>query len=208
MLSNIPSTRVIVAIVFACLTLTSALLIFGVFTYDDLPQAVPHVLSAEKAEKTILELPKYLRIPKINLDSEIEYVGLSPNGEMATPKNIANVGWYEPGIRPGETGSAVIAGHYGWEKGKASAFDELHKLRVGDKIYVEDDSGNVITFVVQENRRYNPEDDAGEVFNSKDGKAHLNLISCEGDWDEASQLYSKRLVVFTDKEEYSQDSEP
>ena len=121
---------------------------------------------------------------------------------MDVPKERANVAWFNLGPRPGENGSAVIAGHYGrWKNGKGSVFDNLHKLRKGDKIYVEDENGVIITFVVRESRRYDPNASVGDVFGSNDGKAHLNLITCEGVWDKVSKTYSKRLVVFTDKEE-------
>ncbi|MDB5161272.1 MAG: hypothetical protein JWO96_652, partial [Candidatus Saccharibacteria bacterium] len=36
-----------------------------------------------------------------------------------------------------------------------------------------------------------------EVFNGGPG-AHLNLITCAGDWDAANHHYLSRLVVFTD----------
>ncbi|MFZ2299818.1 MAG: class F sortase [Candidatus Moraniibacteriota bacterium] len=55
--------------------------------------------------------------------------------------------------------------------------------------------------MVRESRSFDPDADALDVFSSDDGKAHLNLITCEGVWDKASKRYSKRLVVFTDKEE-------
>ncbi len=145
-------------------------------------------------------LPVRLKIPSINIDASVEYVGLTPDGAMDVPKERANVAWFDPGTRPGEIGSAVIAGHYGWKEGKASVFDNLYKLRKGDKIYVEDDKGAVISFVVRESRRYDPDADASDVFSSNDGKSHLNLVTCEGVWDEVSKSYSKRLVVFTDKE--------
>lgn len=54
--------------------------------------------------------------------------------------------------------------------------------------------------MVRELRTYGPKDDVTNVFNSSDGQAHLNLITCEGIWDKASKSYSKRLVIFTDKE--------
>lgn len=145
-------------------------------------------------------LPLRLRIPKINIDAEIEYVNLTSTGEMGVPKDTRNVGWYEPGVRPGNIGNAVIAGHYGWNSGTKSAFDELHKLRIGDRIYTEDDTGATISYIVRENRRYNTDDDASHVFNSPDDRSHLNLIACDGDWDEVSKSYSQRLVVFTDRE--------
>lgn len=146
-------------------------------------------------------LPLRLKIPGINVDAAVEYVGLTSNGEMGVPKSPDDVAWFELGPRPGDNGSAVIAGHYGtWKNGKASVFDNLYKLREGDKLYIEDDRGVIISFVVRESRRYDPNADASDVFDPNDGKPHLNLVTCEGVWDEVSKSYSKRLVVFTDKE--------
>jgi len=145
-------------------------------------------------------LPIRLKIPSINVDAPIEHVGLAPDGAMDAPKERANAAWFELGQRPGENGSAVIAGHYGWANKQASAFDNLYELRPGDRLYIEDDRGTIISFVVRESRRYDPDADAGDVFGSGDGEAHLNLITCEGAWDKVSRTYSQRLVVFTDRE--------
>ena len=144
--------------------------------------------------------PVHLKIPGINVDAAVESVGLAPDGAMDIPKSQDDVAWFELGPRPGENGSAVIAGHYGWKNREPSAFDNLYKLRKGDKLYVEDDKGVVISFVVRESRRYDPNADASAVFGSNDGKPHLNLVTCEGVWNKVSKSYSKRLVVFTDKE--------
>lgn len=144
--------------------------------------------------------PVRLKIPKISVDATIEPVGLAPDGAMDVPKDLANAAWLDLGPRPGESGSAVIAGHYGLKDGKPSVFDDLYKLRKGDKLYIEDDKGTIIAFVVRENRRYAPNADASSVFISNDGKPHLNLITCEGDWNEVTKTYSQRLVVFADKE--------
>ncbi|MDO8183747.1 MAG: class F sortase [bacterium] len=143
-------------------------------------------------------LPARLKIPTIGVDAAVEYVGLTSDKTMDVPKNPTDVAWFELGPRPGEIGGAVIAGHYGGKK--TSAFDNLYKLRKGDKIYIEDDQGVIISFVVRETRRYDPSADASYVFGSNDGKSHLNLITCEGEWDKVSKTYSQRLVVFTDKE--------
>jgi LPXTG-site transpeptidase (sortase) family protein len=145
-------------------------------------------------------LPMRLKIPKININTIVEHTGLTPDGAMDLPKDSDNAAWFEFGSRPGENGSAVIAGHYGWKDNKPSVFDNLYKLRKGDKLYIEDDAGTIISFIVRENRRYDSEADALNVFNSTDKKSHLNLVTCEGDWNEDSESYSKRLVIFTDKE--------
>lgn len=119
---------------------------------------------------------------------------------MDIPKNIKNVAWFENGPRPGEIGNAVIDGHFGWKNNIPAVFDNLYKISIGDKIYIEDDEGVTSTFVVREIKSYSENDYAGEIFNSNDGKAHLNLITCEGIWNKTQKSYSKRLVVFADKE--------
>jgi len=147
------------------------------------------------------EFPVRLKIPIINVDAAIEHVGLTSEGAVDVPKNPINAAWFDVGPRPGENGSAVITGHYGrWKNGETSVFDNLYKLKKEDKLYVEDNKGIIITFVVREIRSYEPDAYASEVFISSDGKSHLNLITCEGVWDNNFKSYSKRLVVFTDKE--------
>lgn len=158
------------------------------------------ILISPEEEQPTYGLPVRLKIPSINVDAIVEYVGLTQNGAMDIPKKYASVAWYNLGPRPGEIGNAVIDGHYGWEDGKESIFNNLYKLRKGDKLYIEDDKGEVISFVVREARRYDPEDEASAVFVSNDEKSHLNIITCEGLWNKVSKSYSKRLVVFADKE--------
>jgi len=169
-------------------------------TRNDTVLFVKNVVTSSKQEQVSSGLPIRLKIPKINVDAAIESVGLTPQGAVGVPKGPTNAAWFNLGPRPGDNGSAVIVGHYGWKNKKASAFDNLYKLRKGDKLYVEDDKGVIISFVVRESRRYDPKAEASNVFDSNDGKSHLNLITCEGVWDKTQKSYSKRLVVFTDRE--------
>jgi LPXTG-site transpeptidase (sortase) family protein len=150
--------------------------------------------------KANLKLPTRLEIPKINIDAAIEDVGLTPQGTMAVPEGPLDVAWFDLGPRPGQTGSAVIAGHEGWKDGVRAVFDDLYQLRAGDKLYVKDREGMTTTFVVRSMRTYNQNEDASDIFSSSDGKAHLNLITCEGIWNAAQKSYSGRLVIFADKE--------
>lgn len=145
-------------------------------------------------------LPVRLKIPTINVDIALQQVGLAPDGTIDIPKSTDQVGWFNLGKRPGEIGSAVIDGHYGLENGKPSAFEDLNKLSKGDELYVQDADGTTVTFVVRELRSFDPSADTAAVFSSDDEKAHLNLITCEGVWNNVTKSYSQRLVVFTDKE--------
>lgn len=141
-------------------------------------------------------LPVRLKIPTINVNAAVEYVGFTPRRALDVPKNPEDVGWFKLGPRPGEKGSAVIDGHVDGENGKAGVFVNLYKLKKGDKIYVEDGKGISIVFVVREKRIYDPEY-SGDVFSRNDGY-YLNLITCDGVWDGVKKSYSKRLVVFSD----------
>jgi sortase A len=145
--------------------------------------------------------PVRLEIPNINVDATVEYVGLTSAGAVAVPKGPANAAWFDLGPRPGNIGSAVIVGHFGWKNNIPAVFDNLHKLQKGDKLYVKDEAGATITFVVRELRLYGENQDASDVFGSLDRNAHLNLITCEGAWNKARKSYSDRLVVFADKEQ-------
>ena len=143
-------------------------------------------------------IPVRIKIPKLNVDAKIDSVGTTSTGAMDTPKVPANAGWFDLGARPGEKGSAVIAGHYGWKDGIPAVFDNLSKLNIGDVVYIEDDKGTSISFVVRKIKTYDKNGDAAEVFNSTDGKSHLNLITCAGTWDKNANTNSSRLVVFLD----------
>jgi LPXTG-site transpeptidase (sortase) family protein len=152
-------------------------------------------------EQTSAGLPVRLKIPEIDVDAAIEHIGLTPDGAMDTPKGPAEVAWFNLGPHPGENGSAVIAGHYGWKNNTPAVFDNLHKLRKSDKISIEDEKGAIITFVVREIRIYGKDEAAPDVFGSNDGKAHLNLVTCAGVWNKPEKTRSDRLIVFADKEE-------
>lgn len=151
-------------------------------------------------EQNNIGLPMRLKIPIINIDSNFIPVGLTSDGAMDVPKNPAEVAWLDLGPRPGQIGAAVIAGHYGWKNNMPAVFDNLHKLRAGDKIFVEDNNGIDIAFIVRETRVYDKNEIATDVFGSSDGKAHLNLITCIGAWNKSEKTNSERLVVFADKQ--------
>ncbi len=74
------------------------------------------------------------------------------------------------------------------------------QVQKGEKIYVEDEKGAVVTFVIRELRMYGEYEEAAEAFFSNDTGSHLVLITCGGVWSKTTKTYSDRLVVFADKE--------
>lgn len=156
------------------------------------------VLGIEDKENSF-EIPLHLNIstPSVDVDTNIQSLGIISNGDMDVPNNINEVGWFSFGPRPGEKGNAVIAGHLNGPNGEEGVFANLDKLKAGDKLFIRDSNGTIITFVVKESRIY----DSGyaeEVFSSNDNGVHLNLVTCNGTWDKDKESYNKRLVVFAD----------
>lgn len=164
-----------------------------------LPSVAQDTTSKEQPTKAEPSFPVRLSIPSIKVDAALDYVGLTPQGDMASPNGPANAGWYTPGPRPGQTGSAVIDGHFGWKDDLPAVFDNLHKVQQGDNLIVKDDRGATTTFIVREIRTFGKDDDASSVFHSNDNKSHLNLITCHGNWSNTQKSFVSRLVVFADE---------
>ncbi len=123
-------------------------------------------------------------------------LSLTPSGSLDVPpareKNLA--GWYESGTMPGETGTAIVAGHVDNTEGPAVFYD-LGALRRGARIEVDRRDGGVAVFTV----------DAVEVYAARDfpddkvyGAAHrpeLRVITCGGGYSKATG-YQGNVVVF------------
>lgn len=185
----------------ACLTISLLYIIFP--RQPAAPKVIVPKIPLQKeaaTPETIYSSPVRLEITKASVIAPVVAVGLTQDGAMDIGKAIEKTAWYKLGPKPGEKGSAVIAGHYGWLNGQGSVFNNLHTLRPGDKISVYDEKDLTINFIVREIRNYNLNADTMDVFKSTDKKAHLNLITCGGLWDYPRQTYSDRLVIFSDLE--------
>lgn len=143
--------------------------------------------------------PLSFSIPSIGVSNvEVESVGLDEESKMDIPENDNNVAWYNLGAKPGEKGNAVIAGHYDNKDGSPSVFYDINKLKPGDEMIVKDKSGKQHTYAVTNVQTYElTEFPLIEVFGAGD-KPMLNLITCEGNYDKNSKLYSHRLVVYSE----------
>lgn len=158
----------------------------------------PSLASQEMAHQNP-EFPVRLMIPIIAVDEGVEQVGLTTSGAMDAPKGPTGVGWFNLSPFPGKAGNAVIDGHFGWKDGVSAAFNNLYQLHTGDKIYVKNEDGVTYTFMVRDVQTYGADEDVSNLFASNDKKAHLTLITCEGEWNKSEKRYADRLVVFADR---------
>ena len=161
------------------------------------PTAVP--TRSRNAKAT----PSRLLIPAINLDADIEEVGILTNGDFAgdmdTPSRNRweHVGWYDAGPRPGERGSAVIDGHLDRPHGYPAVFWRLRELHAGDEVSVVMSNGKKLTFRVTRIAYYTPHAAPLQDIFGNSGGIYLNLITCAGDWIPSQHQTTLRLVVYT-----------
>jgi sortase (surface protein transpeptidase) len=137
-----------------------------------------------------------LKIPAINVDAVIEYVGLTSDGAMDVPKKYEDVAWFDLGTPPGTPGNAVIAGHLDSDVAPA-IFWRLGDLRPGDHIYITRADQSQLDFVVSDKQTYPWDKGPIDKIFGPASTANLNLITCGGTFDRRAKNYSNRLVVYT-----------
>ncbi len=160
-------------------------------------QVIPQVTQIPPVEVEVdqVGIPKRLEIEKLNVDIPVEEVGLDSQGRMDTPKNVYNTGWYMLGVKPGESGGALIDGHYDDPQGKPSVFYRLHTLETGDKITVYDENNKPLVFEVQKTETYQFDKVPMGQLIAPTSQKWVHLITCGGKWDEKDKNYTERTVV-------------
>ncbi len=119
---------------------------------------------------------------------------------MDVPKEPRNTAWYRYGPRPGQPGSAVIAGHVDYRDIGPVVFWRLHELKQGDEVIVVDDKGAERRFVVTGNEAF-PRQQAPieKIFGAAPGP-RLNLITCdrESTFNRDRREYQNNIIVFAE----------
>jgi sortase A len=154
-------------------------------------------------DKELGVVPVSLSIPAIEVQAAVMNVGLLENGQMGVPSDYMEVGWFEPGTKPGERGNAVLAGHVDSKTGPAIFFN-LNELEVGDEVMVTGEKGKKLTFIVRDKKVF-PKDNApvSEIFGYT-SRRQLNLITCTGTFDRKQGGHIDRLVIYTELKEENQ----
>lgn len=139
-------------------------------------------------------IPGTLIIPKIGVHATVEQVTVDSNDDMAAPAKPSDVGWYSPGVAPGQDGDAVIDGHLDWYGVPEAVFYSLHQLQVGDTVEVVSQSGVTLDFTVSDSTSVSRTSHPAGLF-ATTGSPRLTLITCAGDWNPNAGEYNQRLLV-------------
>ncbi|MFI6434527.1 class F sortase [Streptomyces sp. NPDC050759] len=140
--------------------------------------------------------PDRVRIPAIGVDAPLMGLALTRSGSLDVPpagrKNLA--GWYEAGTTPGETGTAILAGHVDNAEGPAVFYD-LGALRKGRAIEVDRRDGSVAVFTVDAVEVYDAKDFPDEKVYGAASRPELRVITCGGGYSRQTG-YRGNVVVF------------
>ncbi|GAB4163792.1 MAG: hypothetical protein Fur003_6270 [Candidatus Dojkabacteria bacterium] len=144
------------------------------------PEMLSQVSNSGNANSHLEELGATIKVSSADIDASIQE-GFDSNTMMEGP-------WHFPiSSAPGKLGNTVIIGHrFAEVPPSTNTFYNLDKIKVGDKIYVEQENGNFTYTVVQ--RKVVDKHDRSVLAPTNDHR--ITLITCHPLWTS-----DQRLVV-------------
>lgn len=139
--------------------------------------------------------PRSIRIPKLKVDAYVQRVGITKSNAMATPNNIAFTGWYVKSVAPGSDGLSIINGHAGGRYTNG-VFKFLKNLSEGDTLQVQLGDLSWHNYEVTSVKTVSVSDANTALYKRDESiKKQLNLITCDGDFNDKTQTYNERTIV-------------
>jgi hypothetical protein len=155
------------------------------------------VVTRDATPAPVAEVPSPVRlaVPTLDMDAPVDAVGVTPDGQMSLPDDVARVGWYRFGPAPGQAGSAVLAGHVDSRAQGLGALAPLREATPGDEVQVTDGAGALTRWrVVGRELVEKPAVPLSSLF-SRTGPPRLVLITCGGPFLPELRSYRDNVVV-------------
>jgi len=140
-------------------------------------------------------VPVRVDIPRIGVSSALIELGRDADGAVEVPEPFGVAGWYAPGTRPGDPGSAVILGHVDSKRGPA-VFYRLRELRRGDEVRVGRADGSVLRFVVERTEQFDKQRFPTDDVYYPTLTPELRLVTCGGLFDHSIGHDRSNIIVF------------
>jgi len=138
--------------------------------------------------------PGRLIIRSIGVNAPVLGVGVDKSGAMGVTNESYDVGWYNRGPAPGDSGDAVIDGHLDWYDTSHAVFFNLKNVQIGDDVEVQRLDGVSHHFKVTKVQSVAYNATVPGLF-VPTGAARLSLITCGGKWDVKKGEYLQRVIV-------------
>ncbi len=144
------------------------------------------------------DLPKYIEIPSIGVEkSRIYGLGTLKDGEIATPSNVHDTGWYTDSAKPGQPGTMFLFGHLSsWES--EGVFYNLKKLKPGETITITRGDDKTYSYEVVKGASYAADQvDMNQVLSPVNGaEQSLTLMTCDGKLIQGTNDFTSRFVLY------------
>ncbi|MGW6687661.1 class F sortase [Streptomyces sp. NPDC054961] len=149
------------------------------------PAVTPTAAPAAPAAATPLpaSAPVRVRIPAAGVDtSPVLELGLAADGTVEVPSvpEADKIGWYTKGVTPGETGPAVLIGHFDTARGPA-VLKDVSRVRTGDEISVSRADGSTAVFRVRELEQVDKKSFPTAKVYGDTPRPELRVITCGGE---------------------------
>ncbi|MFC9298386.1 class F sortase [Streptomyces sp. NPDC057011] len=126
--------------------------------------------------------PVRVRIPAAGVDaSPLLTLGLAADGTVEVPSvaDAEKIGWYGKGVTPGETGPAVLIGHFDTVRGPA-VLKDVSRVHTGDEITVSRADGSTAVFRVRELEQVDKKRFPTDKVYGDTARPELRVITCGG----------------------------
>ncbi len=127
--------------------------------------------------------PVRVRVPAAGVDTgPVLELGLAADGTVQVPseEQADRIGWYREGVTPGQTGPAVLIGHYDTARGPAVMRD-VARVEPGDTITVDRADGSTAVFAVTDLQQVDKRHFPTQRVYGDTAAPELRLITCGGD---------------------------
>lgn len=181
---------------------------------ESAPASPPGVAATRSASPTptptLAPTPVVPRIPTVAaIDPPVSFTVDAPalavpvvsvatrtDGSLELPDSPDIGGWWAPGAAPGAAqGTVVIAGHVDTAAEGAGAFAQLWSVPIGGTVRVTSLGGVESSYVLEGRRVYGKAELPSDLFTAQ-GAPRLALVTCTGEYDEASRSYPENLVLY------------
>ena len=150
---------------------------------------------SDAADEQQAPMPVGIRIPSIEVDAEMDALGLRDDGSIEVPTDFARTGWWADGPEPGERGPAVVLGHVDSRSGPA-VFFSLTELQPGDEVIIDRVDGSSVAYRVDRIEQHAKDEFPTEAVYGATDDPQLRLVTCGGDFDQSERSYRDNVVVF------------
>jgi sortase (surface protein transpeptidase) len=141
-------------------------------------------------------VPDRLDLPTLGIRTAIRPVGVDATGDLQIPADVAEVGWYRFGPRPGDpSGSTVLSGHVDSAEQGRGAFFRLRELTPGDPVVVHSADGRTRRYRVVAREEWPKSEVPLERIFGRGGAARLTLVTCGGGFREDVRSYTDNIAV-------------